>query len=148
MMLYEVCKEINNFFDQRRYIGKFVIEDNAITGLYELQDGQYFRIVGSVFNDGVYKYDNNLELVDETFTGAIWAMAVPEAVIALADDIKTWQENYGGSGSANMSPYNSESFGGYSYSKSGGGSSADGNAGTWQRAFARRLSAWRKICLY
>ena len=146
-MLTELCKEINNWFEYAKFFGTFTIEDNVITGNYSLQDGQYFRIVGSVFNDGVYRFDEDLDLIDETFTGAIWAMAVPKEVIALADDIEDWSEKYLGVDSAAMSPFNSESFGGYSYSKSGG-SSSSGNvdlSGTWQGAFADRLNHWRKI---
>jgi len=107
-----------------------------------LQDGQYFRIVGSVFNDGVYQYPAT-GLTDETFDGAIWAMAIPSEVIALASDIEAWKEKYQSIDSPAMSPYNSESFGGYSYSKSSGGS--DDLSGTWQGAFADRLNHWRKI---
>ena len=146
-MLTELCKEINNWFEYAKFFGTFTIDGNVITGNYSLQDGQYFRIVGSVFNDGVYKLGENLDLTDETFTGAIWAMAVPKEVIALADDIEDWSDKYLGVDSAAMSPFNSESFGGYSYSKSGG-SSSSGNvdlSGTWQGAFADRLNHWRKI---
>jgi len=146
-MLTELCKEINNWFEYAKFFGTFTIEDSVITGNYSLQDGQYFRIVGSVFNDGVYKFGEDLDLTDETFTGAIWAMAVPKEVIALADDIEDWSDKYLGVDSAAMSPFNSESFGGYSYSKSGG-SSSSGNvdlSGTWQGAFADRLNHWRKI---
>lgn len=146
-MLNELCKELNNWFDLKRYIGIFTIENGEIIGNYSLQDGQYFRIVGSVFGDGVYKYGSDLKLKDETFNGAIWAMAIPEEVIALAEEIEDWKDRYQSLDSPAMSPYNSESFGGYSYSKSSGGSSS-GNvdlSGTWQGAFADRLIHWRKI---
>lgn len=146
-MLTTLCKEINNWFDYARFFGEFTIEDDMITGPYSLQENQYFRIVGSVFNDGVYKYDSKLKLVDETFNGAVWAMAVPKEVEALASEIQAWTDKYQNIDSAAMSPFNSESFGGYSYSKSSGGS-ASGNvdlSGTWQGAFADRLNHWRKI---
>lgn len=145
-MLTELCKEINNWFEYAKFFGTFTIENNVITGTYSLQENQYFRIVGSVFNDGVYQF-GDADLEDETFTGAIWAMAVPKEVIALADDIKEWTDKYQSIDSVAMSPFNSESFGGYSYSKSSGGSSS-GNvdlSGTWQGAFADRLNHWRKI---
>lgn len=143
-MLTELCKEINNYFDTAKYFGKFTIEDGELANVNYLQDGQYFRIVGSVFNDGVYQYPAK-ELKDEVFDGAIWAMAVPQAVIALADEIDEWCDKYAGVDSTAMSPYNSESFGGYSYSKSTGGSTDDNSGGTWQGVFANRLSNWRKI---
>lgn len=145
-MLTELCKEIKNWFECAKFFGTFTIENGEITGTYSLQENQYFRIVGSVFNDGVYQF-GDADLEDETFTGAIWAMAVPKEVIALADDIKEWTDKYQSIDSVAMSPFNSESFGGYSYSKSSGGSSS-GNvdlSGTWQGAFADRLNHWRKI---
>lgn len=145
-MLAELCKELNNWDFQKRavkYFGTFTIKDGSLE-FDKLQPDQYFRIVGSVFNDGIYKHPAVLR--DEIFEGAIWAMAIPEEVIALASEIEQWVAKYGGAESANMSPYNSESFGGYSYTKSGGGSS-DGTsaAGTWQAAFKSRLNKWRKI---
>lgn len=148
-MLTELCKEINNWFNynQPKFFGTFVIADGAITHDLDLQEGQYFRIIGSVFNDGVHKYNDQLELQDETFEGAIWLMAIPPDVIALSKEIDDWKTKYQTIDSPSMSPYNSESFGGYSYSKGGGGSSS-GNvdlSGTWQGAFADRLNHWRKI---
>lgn len=146
-MLNELCKELKNWFEYAKFFGDFTISDNILEGPYALNENQYFRIVGSIFNDGIYKYDDNLELIDESFSGAIWAMAVPKEVIALADNIKAWKDKYQTVDSVAMSPFNSESFGGYSYSKSSGGSSS-GNvdlSGTWQGAFADELNRWRKI---
>lgn len=147
-MLTELCKELNNWFNynQPKYFGDFVIENGELTNAHGLQFGQYYRIVGSLFNDGVHIYPTD-KLEDETFNGALWAMAIPEDVIALAADIKAWNDKYQSVDSPAMSPYNSESFGGYSYSKSSGASSS-GNvdlSGTWQGAFADRLNHWRKI---
>lgn len=146
-MLTELCKELNNWFDQNRIIGEFKIEDGELTGVSDmLQDGQYFRIVGSVFNDGVYQYPA-VNLEDEEFDGAVWAMAVPPSVIALSEEIQDWQNKYGGVDSQAMSPYQSESFGGYSYNK-GGTSSNNGSgssAATWQNMFASKLNKYRRI---
>ena len=137
-MLYELCLELNNFFEYARYIGNITIENgNVQTDL--LQDGQYFRIVGSVFNDGVYQYPTT-DLHDETYYGGLWAMAVPKDVIALAEEIKDWQTKYGGVD--NMSPYQSESFGGYSYTKASG---SDGGSAGWKDIFKGRLNKWRKL---
>ena len=147
-MLTDICKELNNWFDTNRLFGKFAVADGKITNpafLSCIQPEQYFRIVGSVFNDGVYQFTDELSLHDEVFDGAVWLMAVPPSVIELAEDISGWVDKYGGVDSENMSPYNSESFGGYSYSKSGGGSSDDGNSGTWQSVFGNRLKKYRKV---
>lgn len=151
-MLSEICLYLKNWFNinQPKYIGKFIIEDNAITyegGSIEIQTNQYYRIVGSVFNDGVYCHDGNEELINERFDGAVWLMAVPPAVIALAGDIAEWQQKYGGVNSENMSPFTSESFGGYSYTKASGGTSTStgASAPSWQNAFADRLRRYRKL---
>ena len=145
-MLTELCQELRNWFERKKFFGTFTIENGQIDlpdG--SLQSGQYFRIVGSVFNDGVHKYDPESEsqLVDEVFEGAIWSMGVPPAVVDLSERISEWVTTYGDSVS---SPYSSESFGGYSYTKA---SSGQGNAAssspTWQSTFASELNRWRKI---
>ena len=139
-MLEQVLMNIRNWFtvDGGIHSGTFTIKDGGIT-LPFLADGQYFRICGSVFNDGLHQYPAT-DLVDEEFSGAIWALAIPPAVVDLADEIGAWQEK---NGEASASPYQSESFGGYSYSKAT--DSASGGAVTWQSVFKRQLSAWRKI---
>lgn len=145
-MLSELCQELKNWFDrgQPRIYGAFEISDGKITDSAftdVIQTNQYFRIVGSVFNDGVYQYTEELNLDNELFVGAIWLMAVPKEVINLASDIQSWVDKYG---DAVNSPYQSESFGGYSYSKSSGGSSGSSNP-SWQSVFANQLNKWRKI---
>ena len=139
-MLEQVLMNIRNWFtvDGGIHSGTFTIEDGGIT-LPFLANGQYFRIIGSVFNDGLHKYPA-ADLVDEEFSGAIWALAIPKAVIELADEIQKWQEK---NGESSTSPYQSESFGGYSYSKAT--DAETGGAVTWQSAFKKQLSAWRKI---
>ena len=139
-MLEQVLMNIRNWFPVKGGIhsGTFTIEGGGIT-LPFLADGQYFRICGSVFNDGLHQY-NVLDLTDETFNGTIWALAIPKAVIDLANEIQEWQDK---NADALSSPYSSESFGGYSYSKAT--NSETGGAETWQSHFKQQLSAWRKI---
>ena len=64
-------------------------------------------------------------------------MCVPASLLKLTEEIEAWQ-------SANAdklaSPYTSESFADYTYSKA---TNADGTAYSWQTAFAARLKAWR-----
>lgn len=150
-MLDEVCAYLKNWFDcdLPKYYGSISIENGALVGFDDkLQNGQYFRIVNSVFNDGVYKYPAS-DLTDETFEdGSVWAMAIPKGLIDVVADIEVWQAKYGGADSAAMSPFNSESFGGYAYSKSTGGSSdgsATSNPNAWQSVFAARLARYRKL---
>jgi hypothetical protein len=150
MMLTELCQELRNWFERDKYFGTFTIEGGQLTDGSFLQNGQHFRIIGSVFNDGVHKYDptDTASLTDEVFEGAIWAMAVPPTVIALSEKIAAWREKYEAVDSATMSPFQSESFGGYSYTKGGGGTS-EGNRGngapSWSSMFANELNKWRKI---
>ena len=72
-------------------------------------------------------------------------MAVPATVIAIASDINEWQTKYGGADSDAMSPFTSESFAGYSYSKSGSGNANSGSNITWQDVFGGRLNKYRKL---
>jgi len=149
-MLNELCKELNNWFEKLVIVGDIRIADGKIKNpkfLSVIQENQYFRIIGSVFNDGVYQYTDELNLVDEEYHGGLWTMAIPKDVIDLATDIKNWCDKYAGVDSVAMSPFNSESFGGYSYSKSTGGSSSGGvdAPSSWQSVFANRLKHWRKL---
>lgn len=148
-MLTEICGYLRNWFcdDSDIIVGNIVVGDSEITVPYGvIQPGQYIRIVGSVFNDGVICYGTD-ELTNEEFDGAVWPMRVPKAVIQLAEDIEAWQAQYGKADSKAMSPFNSESFAGYSYSKSSGGSVSGEVASptNWQGVFAARLSPWRKL---
>ena len=143
-MLTEICQYLRNWFEVTRYFGEFTISDGTITysdgSELPLINNQYFRIVGSIFNDGVHKYANEDILTDETFNGSVWSMAVPPVMIVLAGEIADWVT---ANTEAINSPYQSESFGGYSYQK--GYSSNSTIAVTWQSQFASRLAPWRKI---
>lgn len=158
-MLTEICQYLKNWFNRKpdgtdypKAYGEFTIADGVLS-TEVLAEGQYFRIMGSLFNDGVHKYGTDPKtgklyetLQDETFTGAVWSMGVPAEVVALADEIDAWQAKYGSLDSEAMSPFVSESFGGYSYSKgSGAGSGSQGNGNGWQSVYAARLNVWRKI---
>lgn len=152
LLLEEICQHIRNWFcDFRRgdvTSGVFIIQDGVITGAGRtatptIDEGTYFRIIGSRKNDGVYIAGTDIP-TDETFNGQVWIMHPTAAFLACVNEIAAWQAKNGGVDSENMSPYTSESFGGYSYSKGGGGSQG-GTATTWQGQFASRLNAWRKI---
>ena len=108
MELTELCAELRNWFERDRIFGEFTISGGSISLSDFLQENQYYRIIDSVFNDGVHKYPSS-NLTDEVFEGAIVAMAVPPAVIALLDDITAWETD---NADAIKSPYSSESFGG------------------------------------
>lgn len=139
-MLTDICAELHNWFivPHGVHVGTFKISGGSVAPLDFLQDGQYFRIIGSVFNDGVHQYPAS-DLTDEEFCGAVWAMAVPPTLLALAAEI----EEYNKSDVGKPSPYMSESFGGYSYQKFTSGNGGD--ASSWQKVFAKTLNQWRKI---
>lgn len=138
-MLEQVLRHLNNWFLVEIHEGTFTVENGSITLPFLLTD-QYFRIVGSVFNDGLHQYPAT-DLTDETFTGTVWALAVPKAVVTISEDIAAWQEK---NGEAVASPYQSESFGGYSYTKRSTGNDS-GALNGWQDAFRGRLNDWRKL---
>lgn len=147
LIIEEVCTSIRNWFlkhDGSDVVsGDFVAQSGTLycNGHIMPQTG-YFRIVGSTLNDGVYLGGTDT-LKDEAFSGEVWYMHPPAAFLACCKDVAEWQAANGGAASANMSPYSSESFGGYSYSKGGGSNGA--TAVTWQAQFRSRLNAWRKI---
>lgn len=146
-MLTELCAELKNYFLRDKeadiHYGEYTISGGSID-LPFLLNGQYFRIVGSVLNDGVYQYPAD-GLADEEFAGAVWAMAVPPSVVALAADIEEWRNKYESVDSMAMSPFTSETMPNvYSYTKESG-SSSSGELTGWQKQFASRLSKWRRL---
>lgn len=153
----EMCLECKNFFlrngSKDIHSGAFTISAHTIAPLDFLIPGQYFRITGSVLNNGVYQYseDGMSALQDETFAGSIWAMYVPPAFLELCAEIDEWQSKYGDIGSMNMSPYVSQSISGvFSATKSSsGGSSGSGESSvqTWQSVYKSRLNKWRRISI-
>jgi len=139
-MLNELLNHLKNWF---------VLSDGIRTGRYHVESGgielpfllenQYFRICGSVFNDGVYQYPAT-GLTDEVFDGTVWALAIPKEILTLAEEIEVWQSK---NSETSSSPYQSESFGGYSYTRAS--DPVTGGAVSWQTAFRSRLNKWRKI---
>ena len=142
-MLDELCAEIRNYFvesESDKHAGTYTINGGMFSPPLDfLKPGQYYRVVGSALNDGVYKNDGCGVLTDEEFDGSIWAMNVKPAFIALADRIREYQD----SDAAKPTPFVSESFGGYSYSK--GQNAAGAASNSWQAVFADELRKWRKL---
>ena len=160
-----VCGELHNYFEDKRVIGDYTIENGRIT-LPFLVNGQFFRIVGSKFNDGVYIYADNYiildvtweelfednpdwqaisarayadiarrELADETFHGAIWPMNMPRAFLRTCKDV----EEYMLSDAGKPSGFTSENISGfYSYTKGNVTDTA------WQNVFKSTLNRYRK----
>lgn len=142
-MLTELCQELRNWFEREKHTGTFTIQDGNIAADF-LVPGQYFRIMGSIFSDGVHLYPSE-DLPDETFEGQVWALAIPPHIVVLSEEIDAWRAKYEGADSAALSPFQSESFGGYSYSKGSGSSGGASGGVSWRNAFASKLNAWRKL---
>ena len=136
-MLTEICAELRNWFGVPNgvHIQTYTISGGSISPLDFLRDGQYFRIIGSVFNDGVHQYPA-FDLTDEVFHGAVWAMSLPPDLIALSAKIQNYLEQNPDSG------FSSESFGGYSYTRA---TASDGSVATWRDVFRKDLNRYRKL---
>lgn len=138
-MLEQVLGEIHNWFVREVIPGRFEVADGQLR-MPEgraLQDGQYLRVVGSVFADGLHQWPVEGLPHDEVFEGEVWALAVPQEVQDLAGVIDDWDaKNAPG-------PYVSESFGGYSYTRATNG--ATGQAAGWRDRFRQELNRWRKV---
>ena len=137
-MLDEILCHLRNYFVTTAERGTYEIKDGMITPPPNLGEGQYFRIVGSLLNDGVYKSAG--ELSDEIFTGEIWLLAIPRSLILLAEEIKAYND----SDMSKPSPYVSENyFGQYDYKR------AEDERGVpisdWRAVFSKKLNRWRKI---
>lgn len=142
-MLTEICAEIRNYFslEEDKIFGEFAVINGQITPPVDLQEGQFYRIVGSVFNDGVHQQGEGLQ--DETmFEGAVWKMRVPKDVLELDSEITAWQEK---NADVLNSPFTSESFGGYSYTKASTSSNGSNGTVSWQSAFASKLNRYRRV---
>ena len=137
MDLTNLCAELRNYFETKKRFGKFTISGGSISPSDFLQNGQYYRIVGSVFNDGVHRHPAH-DLTDETFDGAVWAMAVPPAIIELLSKIDDFEKAEANAPTA----YTSESFGGYSYTKA---TDENGLPVGWRSVFKSELNKWRKL---
>ena len=141
-MLEAVLTHLKNWFVVPCGVheGMYTIENSTLE-LPFLQNGQYYRICGSVFNDGLHKYgDIGDKLQNETFTGTVWELAIPKAVVDLAVKIEEWQIK---NGETVESPFTSESFGGYSYTKVT--DSTTGTVATWETVFRAQLNPYRKL---
>lgn len=138
-ILEEVCGWLHNWFlvPGGVHINTYTVEGNTLT-LPFLQDGQYYRVIGSVFNDGLHKY-GEADLAEETFHGAVWELSIPPALISIAGEIEKWNTD---NAVALSSPYQSESFGGYSYTMAS--NNGEGKT-TWRNVFGARLAQWRKL---
>lgn len=136
-MIDRICKYINNYFDSESFEGDYSITNQVLDEAGFLSVGEYYRITGSRYNDGVHVHPA-LDLQDESFSGTIFKISLPKDFIKLADNIREFCRKNG----EYTSVYLKESFGGYSYTKL---TTGDGSAPSWQNVFKKELNMWRKI---
>lgn len=140
----EILRQINNYFYSFKETGNFKIVESSIVGLKApYRTGQFIKVQGSLFNDGIYKVDSadsNLRiqgLIDEEFEGVIYSMNVPRAIEELEVKIKEFKSK-----DVKTNIVSESIPGGYSYSK------ATGKAGVpagWQSVFAEDLRPYKKM---
>lgn len=144
-MIGQVCAECKNYFIQKDvdiHASNYVISGGSISPVPFLKNRQYYRIVGSVLNDGVYQHGvDDMQLADEEFYGAVWAMRVPRDFVALVYEIQEWETNHA---AALSGPFSSESFDNYSYTMA---TSEGGGAYTWKDHFKGKLNGYRRLFL-
>ena len=144
-MMGVVCQEVMNYFIQNDvdiHASNYVISGGSISPVPFLKNGQYYRIVGSVLNDGVYQHGvDDMQLADEEFYGAVWSMRVPRDFVQLVDDIEAWNA---ANAKALSGPFSSESFDNYSYTIA---TSDSGGAYTWKDHFKGKLNGYRRMFL-
>lgn len=161
-----LCAEAHNYFETSKEINDYAIE-NGIISLPFLSENQFFRIVGSKFNDGIYIYSENFIIRDATWEDVLsdhpdWKALSEKDWGNIKHYALTDEEFHGGiwpmrmpraflslakevheynlSEASKPSPYASENISGhYSYTK---GSPSD-NA--WQNVFRSKLNRWRKV---
>lgn len=140
-ILTQICGELNNWFTDRNAgaaYGTYEIKNGTLP-LDHITEGQCVRIVGSIFNDGVHMYPF-YDLQDETFTGAVMPMRIPPEVMQIAAEVQRIEAE---GGNTSVSPYTSESFGGYSYTRA-----TDSNGvplSDMSLLVNQRLEKWRKM---
>lgn len=146
--LEDILYHIHNWFERESFAAPCEISNGELPASVasRIANGQWYRIEGSYLNDGLHRHPD-VSLSDETFDGTFSLLAIPQAVLRLAQRVQDYiDQTAEATEAARRSPYQSESFGGYTYSVKGtnGSNSASGGLSGWQAEFAGELNAWRK----
>lgn len=135
-----VMRQCNNHFVDSYVDGTFRIANNVLEGIDQCSLSRFVYISGSLYHDGVWEIcfgcltGHSVEgLRDETFEGRVWMLAPPADFLDLCKEISEFDEKNP------IGAYASESFGEYSYTRTGNGIIG------WKSAFADRLSRYRKM---
>lgn len=158
MTLTDLCAKTRNWFDDKpKHFGKFNLTDT--TTMDFLHEGQFYRIIGDVTNDSLKLSYNSVvycdtidgelrlcelstpesvEKLNGELDGAIWELSIPKDFVMLWIEIYNYEQK---NADILNSPFQSESFGGYSYSKANG---SNGALTVWDN-FASDIARWQKI---
>lgn len=140
MLIYtleKMCQYCRNYFVRGTYTGVITIIDGKIQGV-NIPDNTYYTITGSIYNDGLAEAGDYL-IDEEPFYGTVSFCAIPKTFINLAVEIDNWETKQKQSpNNVLLSPFTSESFDEYSYSKE------LGKCG-WKSVFAEELRTFMKI---
>lgn len=139
----DVMRHVNNFFETGYRATTYSISGGILSPNDVLRPGMWIYISGSFFWDGVWKIGEGWRLedapenaADDTFVGRVHFLAPPADFLALCDEIAEFNAKNA------VSPYQSESFGEYSYTRATG---KDGGVLGWQQAFSDRLRPFRRM---
>lgn len=147
MTLTDLCRKTRNWFDKKRHFGIFDLDSELDFAC----EGQFYRLIGDVTADGQCLYvdyvctytDGNFkvygaETAHGILNGAIWEMSVPTDFLELYEKMTAWEEK---NADILNSPFQSESFGGYSYSRASG---KNGSLTVWDN-FADEIARYQKL---
>ena len=141
----EVMRYCANFFEHGYIDADFTVsEDGVLSPIDGIVSGQYVAVQGSTLHDGVYRIEGgrldagSAFVPAEVFSGRIWLLHPPADFLNVCRMVEAFEN---ASGKVN-GPFQSESFGAYSYTRASG---ANGGLLTWQEAFSSRLRPYVKM---
>ena len=150
-ILEQVLNHIHNWFvyDELDVDG-CAIEGGSLPASVPIPEGAWYRIQGSLFNDGLHQHPAD-DLTDETFDGKVTVCAIPRVLLNVVDEIADYIDAMNESDAAvRGAKFQSESFGGYTYTIKGDSRADSASGGVsgltgWQAAFRTDLNPFRKI---
>lgn len=126
-------RNCRNYFVAGSYDGLVTIQNGEIVSP-AISDEPYVAIKGSAYNNDVFALGVDA-MTDETFTGRVYILHPPMDFLRLCEECAEYDaRNPAGA-------YQSESFGEYSYTRTG----AQAEQKTWQSAMAHRLNQYRRM---
>lgn len=149
-VLEQVLSHIHNWFVYDELDVRCSIEGGSLPASVSIPEGAWYRIQGSLFNDGLHQHPAD-DLTDETFDGKVTICAIPRVLLSVVDEITDYIDAMNESDAAvREAKFQSESFGGYTYSLKGDSRANSASGGVsgltgWQAAFRSDLNPFRRI---